>query len=192
MRPPAPIVNGLAGTTARTSLPSHKAQRRRRCVRISAPATGPQRDVRYLGGMKATLATLFTLAASGAWAWDARITDVCEIYHEGAEGEVLIRYDPSTTLYSLTVTRPNAWPSAPVFAIRFGQTGLTISTTRHQLSGSGQSLSVSDSGFGNVLLGLETAATATAFTETASASFDLDGAGEAVADFRSCLVAPSV
>lgn len=141
--------------------------------------------------MRTALALLACLAASGAAAWEARFTDVCEIYHAGPEGDVVVRFDPATALYSMTITRPAPWPPAPVFAIRFGDTGLTISTTRHTLSESG-ALSVSDTGFGNVLLGLETAATATAFTETSSASFNLDGAAEAVADFRACLTAPSV
>ncbi|MEM9248664.1 MAG: hypothetical protein AAGB05_08200 [Pseudomonadota bacterium] len=142
--------------------------------------------------MRPLLPVLACLVATPALTWEARFTDVCEIYHSSAAGEVLLRYDPDTALYSMAIRRPEPWPSEPVFAIRFGQTGLTISTTRHSLSDGGAALSVADTGFGNVFLGLETAGTATAFTASASATFDLDGAPEAVATFRSCLASPAV
>ncbi|MEM1431283.1 MAG: hypothetical protein AAGG09_17655, partial [Pseudomonadota bacterium] len=127
-----------------------------------------------------------------ALGWEARSSDICDIVHSGPEGDVRVTFDPAASLYEITVTRPAPWPGAPVFAIQFGNTGLTISTNRHRLSAGNTALSVSDTGFGNVLLGLESAGTATALSGDASAMFDLTGAPEAVAAFRACTTAPSV
>jgi len=133
----------------------------------------------------------FLLASAPAVAWEFRVTDVCEIRHSGPEGEVSVVYDPGTALYGITVTTASAWPDAPVFSVAFGQTGLTISTNRHVLSEGGRALTVTDTGFGNVLLGLETGAIATASAGDAAARFDLTGAPDAVAEFRACTTAPS-
>lgn len=131
------------------------------------------------------------VSPSPAAAWEFRVTDMCEIAHAGPEGEVSVVFDPGTRLYGITVTTPAAWPDAPVFSVAFGQTGLTISTNRHVLSQGGRALTVTDTGFGNVLLGLETAGSATASAGAAAARFDLDGARDAVAEFRACTTAPT-
>lgn len=145
-----------------------------------------------LRGRGAALAALVLVAAAlPARAWEARSGAVCEIVHSAAAGDVRVVYDPATRLYGITVTRPAPWPDAPAFAIRFGTTGLVITTDRHVLGEGGRALSVTDTGFGNVLRGLETAGSATAYSGDATAEFDLAGAPEAVAAFRACTDAPA-
>lgn len=68
---------------------------------------------------------------------------------------------------------------------------MTIGTDRHVLSPDGRSLTVTDTGFGNVLDGLAFNTTATALSGAEALPFDLAGAGPAVEAFRSCGVAPS-
>jgi len=140
----------------------------------------------------ALIALLSSALCTPALGWEMRSSEVCEIVHSGPEGDVRVVYDPVAALYGITVTRAVPWPGAPVFSIRFGDTGLTISTNRHRLSEGATALTVTDTGFGNVLMGLESATTATAMSGDASASFDLSGAAEAVAAFRACLTTPAV
>ncbi|MBO6707236.1 MAG: hypothetical protein JJ912_14180, partial [Roseitalea sp.] len=72
-------------------------------------------------------------------------------------------------------------------AMRFdGPIGLTITTDRHIASDEGRSLTVTDSGFGNVLNGLEFNHTATALLGDRAVPVSLDGAAPAVQDFRAC------
>ena len=74
-------------------------------------------------------------------------------------------YDPSQPEpYAISLTRPDdPWPATDSFGLRFdGPAALTIGTSRHQLSADGRTLTVSDTGFGNVLDGLALNGTATA------------------------------
>ncbi|MEP5081088.1 MAG: hypothetical protein ABJR46_06475 [Tateyamaria sp.] len=136
----------------------------------------------------AAMATLFNVALP-AHAWEFTPTPICTLTHTEEAASVELTYDHSTALYSINVTTPQGWPTAPAFSIRFDgpQPGL-ISTARHQIVG--DTISVSDSGFGNVLDGLEINTSATAFTETTSVTVSLDGAAEPVARFRGCTDAP--
>ncbi len=68
---------------------------------------------------------------------------------------------------------------------------MTIGTGRHQLSADGKTLTVSDSGFDNVLDGLAYNGRATALAEGTEVPFDLTGARPAVEAFRACNVLPS-
>lgn len=109
---------------------------------------------------------------------------------EGAEWRVT--YDPAIPEYEITIRlATGTWPDAPVFAIRFeGGAALTISTARHVLSADGRSLSVTDSGFCNVLAGLEGNSRAVAEAGARATSAMLDGprpAAPAVAEFRACV-----
>ncbi|MEP5631507.1 MAG: hypothetical protein ABJP79_06460 [Tateyamaria sp.] len=135
-----------------------------------------------------TLIPLLLLAAP-AHAWEFTPNPICTLTHTEDAASVELIYDHSTALYSINVNTPQGWPSAPAFSIRFDgpQPGL-ISTARHQISGN--TISVSDSGFGNVLDGLEFNSSATAFTETTTVTVLLDGAAEPVARFRDCTDAP--
>lgn len=141
--------------------------------------------------MRVVLALL--LLASPARAWEFTPTPICTLTHDTGEAAVRVTYDPRIPEYAITLTlAEGGWPDAPVFAIRFdGARGLTISTTRHVLSG-GAALTVTDRGFGNVLDGLQYNDTATALLGERALPIPLDGAAGPVAEFRACTEALAV
>ncbi len=127
------------------------------------------------------------LATAPALAWEAKSGPVCELVHDGENASVRVTYDPAILEYSIAITPDRPWSQGPVFAIRFdGPRGNTITTNRHMVSGDGATLTVTDSGFGNVLNGLEFNHTATALLNDRAVAVPLDGAGPAVRDFRAC------
>lgn len=137
--------------------------------------------------MRTLLALL--LLSSPAHAWEFTPTPICTLTHTEARADVEITYDHATGLYAIAVTNPNGWPASPVFSIRFdGAAANTISTQRHQTDG--PTLTVTDTGFGNVLDGLEFNTSATAFTRTSAVTVSLDGAAGPVQQFRACTAAP--
>lgn len=103
-----------------------------------------------------------------------------------------ITYDSGLGEYQLLLrdtARP--MPVSDIFSITFdGPLGLSISTDRHTLEDG--SLSVRDTGFGNVLNGLEFNSRAVAQVGTRRYVFDLSDAAPEVQKFRNCEVAPSV
>lgn len=125
------------------------------------------------------------LLATPVHAWEFTATPICTL-SDGAG--VTVTYDHATQLYAIALTRAGGWPDAPAFSIRFGGTGLTISTRRH--AATGDTLTVTDSGFGNVLSGIAGGGTATAFTGSAQMAFSVDGSVDAVEAFRACTAAP--
>jgi hypothetical protein len=142
--------------------------------------------------MRSPLALVLLTVPAQAWeaGTDGRL---CTLDHAQPEAEVRLTYDPVGPVYTITVTTPAPWPIAPLFSIRFeGNRTLTISTDRHTMDETGRALTVTDSGFGNVLDGLEFNRTATAFTGDAAAVLDLEGAAPEVQRFRDCTVAPAV
>lgn len=143
----------------------------------------------------AALALCVCLAALPAHAWQAgREGGICTLTHRDPDaGEIRLTHDPAGPLYTITVTRDAPWPDAPVFGIAFtGGTEITITTDRHVLSEDGRSLTVTDRGFGNVLLGLSANASATVFAGPVTAAYALDGAAPEVAAFAACEIRPSV
>lgn len=136
--------------------------------------------------MKRFLIPLIFLASPAA-AWDFTPTPICTLTHQEAAGQVVVTYDASIPEYTITLTRTDPWPEAPFFGMSFvGQRGGSIGTDRHTLSEDGRSLTVKDSGFGNVLDGLEFNDTALGTSGDATLTFSLDGAAPAVAAFRAC------
>jgi len=133
------------------------------------------------------------LTADASLAWQAGVEGrLCVLDHAGPAGEVRLTYDPSLPLYSITIRANDPWPEAPFFGIAFlGGQDLTITTDRHQLSENGLSLTVTDSGFGNVLDGLAGNSSATMVAGSAIHEFSLVGAAPEVAAFRACATAPS-
>ena len=131
---------------------------------------------------------LALLAATPLHAWEFSATPICTLSHATQETTVRVTYDPRVPEYAIALTRTAAdWPDAPVFALRFdGPRGLTISTTRHRLSDGGTTLTVTDTGFANVLDGLELNDTATALIGAAQVAVPLSGAATAVRAFRAC------
>ena len=134
-------------------------------------------------------ALILALIPLPATAWEFFPGSVCRLTHATPEASVELTYDPAGPLYTITVSRPGApFPPAPVFAMRFdGPRGLTISTTRHTApDGDPTRLRVTDTGFGNVLDGLQFNRTATALIGGQEVGFRLDGAADPVAAFRAC------
>jgi hypothetical protein len=141
--------------------------------------------------MRAMIALL--LLATPAQAWDFTPTPVCTIFNTAPGLSVRVTFDPSQPEpYAITLTRPDPWPQTATFGLSFsGPAALTIGTSRHQLSPDGRSLTVTDTGFGNVLDGLAYNGTATALAGDTLVPFDLTGARPAVEAFRACGVLPS-
>lgn len=135
------------------------------------------------------LAILATLIAGPGAAWRyAPKGDLCRLLHDEPQARVTVTYDPRADLYAIAIERYMAtWPEAPVFSIAFeGARGLTISTDRHVLSKGRAAVTVTDTGFGNVLDGIEFNSHATARLGPESVRVDLDGAAPEVAKFRAC------
>ena len=141
----------------------------------------------YLHAMR-VLTALFLILAAPAAAWDFSPTPVCTISHDTPEVAVRVTYDPARAEYAIRLTLAGrAWPPGPVFAIRFdGGRALTISTDRHRLSDGGTALTVTDTGFGNVLNGLQFNRMATALIDGDAVSVPLAGAAKPVEAFRAC------
>jgi hypothetical protein len=138
---------------------------------------------------KFSLVLLAGPVASPALAWEFSQSALCTVTDSRSQTGVEMTFDGST--YVLTLTHRDGWPDAPLFAIQFAPNGPFIQTGRHIVRG--QSLSVSDSGFGNVLNGLEFNARAIVQLGQISRIIDLTGAAGPVQDFRACTpAAPSV
>lgn len=130
---------------------------------------------------------ILLLTTAPALAWEAKSGRICELTYDGANTSVRVTYDPAIPEYSIAVTSQRPWPKGPVFAMRFdGPRGNTIRTDRQVISPDGATVTVTDSGFGNVLNGLEFNITATALLGDRAVTVPLDDAGPAVRDFRAC------
>jgi hypothetical protein len=138
------------------------------------------------------LLALLLLAAAPARAWEFTPVPVCTLSHETADGAVTVTWDPrQAEPYAIRIDSPAPWPGGDVFSIEYGgPRPFAISTARHRLSPDGRAVTVTDTGFGNVLDGLEFNATATAVMGAARLPFALDGAAEPVRAFRACTAAP--
>ena len=136
---------------------------------------------------------ILALTTSPAMAWDVIATPVCTLFQDTPTLSIRVTYDPALSQpYAITLTRPEPWPETESFGLRFdGPMALTIGTGRHQLSADRRTLTVADTGFGNVLDGLEMNRSATALAGSAEVPFDLSGAAPAVQAFRACGVVPS-
>lgn len=131
------------------------------------------------------LLTLLICLAAPAHAWEFSADPLCTIRdaQKGVTTEVI--YDPRNGHYSLTMTDSAGWGEATIFGIRFdGARSFTIQTDRQRIEGN--RLTVSDTGFGNVLDGLEFSTTATPFLSR-ERPLSLVGAAEAVRAFRACV-----
>jgi hypothetical protein len=138
-------------------------------------------------------ALLALILAAPAQAWEFTPAPVCTLFDSRPDFSVRVTYDPAQPeAYAIILTRPDPWPETDRFGLRFnGPRSMTLGTDQHRLSADGKSLTVTDTGFGNVLDGLEFNATATALAGATEVAFDLTDAAEAVREFRACGVAPS-
>ncbi|MBW4707107.1 hypothetical protein KX928_04835 [Roseobacter sp. YSTF-M11] len=135
----------------------------------------------------------FLCGATPSQAWEFTPGFPCRLTHAEASVEVVLTFDPTRPLYSITLTLPTRWPEADVFGLRFtGPAGRTLSTDRHRLSDDDRAVTVTDTGFGNVLDGLQFNGTATALLGDRAVSVSLKGAAEPVAAFRRCALPAGV
>lgn len=136
--------------------------------------------------MRVLIASL--LVSTPATSWEATLGDICTLSHDTETADIFLTYDPGKPLYTLTVTlKSRTWSVSPWFGMRFdGGAPIEIATARHVFSDDRFDLTASDSGFGNVLDGLEYNDTAVAFTQNQVVQFPLDGAAPAVRAFREC------
>ena len=143
--------------------------------------------------MRAALACLTCLAFAGpVQAWTFSETDICRVTHSAAEMKVDLTFDPATAVYTITVTRPAAkWADDQNFRLQFdGPRPLIIGTDRHTLSDDRRSVSVSDTGFGNVLDGIALNDSMTALAGGDAVSLSTSDAEAAITAFRACPSAP--
>ncbi|MDA5558235.1 hypothetical protein [Shimia sp. MMG029] len=141
--------------------------------------------------MRCLIISVLASLATPAFAWQATSGKTCTLTHETTDTHIYLTYDPTKPLYTLAITRkPDPWHPTPWFAMRFlGPNKITITTPEHALSDNGQTLNVADSGFGNVLDGLQFNDTALAFTEAQTVGVSLIGAAPEVQKFRDCTAA---
>ena len=132
------------------------------------------------------LIALVVFLPTYASAWEFSLTPLCTLTHQSEHARIEITHDPAIPEYRMTLdlfTEP--WARSETFGMTFrGGRSLTIGTNRHIIDKS--RLSVSDTGFGNVLNGLEYNALAIAFTSSQSIQFSLAEAAPEVRKFRSC------
>lgn len=134
------------------------------------------------------------LIPAPALAWEFSAQPVCTLTHDTGAAQLVITHDPQIPEYALSLTLTSGqWPAAPAFHISFrGGQALTIGTGRHDLSDAGQTLSVRDRGFDNVLDGLELNTTARAWSGAVAVDLSLQGAAEPVRAFRACASPPAL
>jgi len=136
-----------------------------------------------------TLVLSLTFLASPASAWDFSPLPICTLSAPVEGGEVQVTYDPDLNIYEIRLSFKDGrtWVPSPDFEIAFlGERSNTIGTNRHVIARDGTSLSVTDSGFGNVLDGLEFNSVAEARAGEVTMAIPLDGAAEPVQAFRAC------
>lgn len=122
-----------------------------------------------------------------AFAWEFHPGLPCRLTHDAPAGAVELTFDPTRPLYTISLTRADGWRAGDVFSIEFtGPAGLVISTNRHELSADGRTLTVTDTGFGNVLNGLQFNQNARARLGTQVFDIPLSGAADPVDRFRRC------
>ena len=127
------------------------------------------------------------LFSSPALAWEFHPGLPCRLTHSMGADEVELTYDPTQPLYTISLTRSAGWKHADVFSIEFiGPRGLVISTDRQSISSDGKTLSVADTGFGNVLNGLQFNQIAHARLGAQSLDISLEWAANPVDEFRRC------
>jgi len=129
-----------------------------------------------------SLCIALTLLAAPATAWEFSAEPTCTVTDNTVPTALEMTFDGS--VYTLTLTHPEGWPPGAIFGISFAPNGPLIETDRHVIDG--QDLTVSDSGFGNVLRGLEGNVIATALISDVSRELDLTGAAPVIAQFRAC------
>lgn len=140
--------------------------------------------------MKATCALLFaaaTLASHPANAWEFTPGTPCVLTNTTADVDITLSYDPTKPLYSISLKLSRPFPTAPVFGLQFtGALPVAIGTDRHYFSENRTRVTVEDSGFGNVLNGLQFNDMMTALVGAELIAVSLQGAAAPTEAFRAC------
>ncbi|SPH22726.1 hypothetical protein ASD8599_03472 [Ascidiaceihabitans donghaensis] len=122
-----------------------------------------------------------------ALAWDFTPGLPCLLSHTEGNRQIELTYDPTQPLYSVTVSQDTPFPDSPFFAMTFnGPRPNTIASTRHTVSNDGRSVTVTDTGFGNVLDGLQYNLSTTIIVAEEKFDIQLRGAAGPVQAFRDC------
>ena len=137
---------------------------------------------------KMRLTVLAIALPTCALAWEFSPSPLCTLSHQSDGAHVQVTYDPRIPEYRMLLTlQKGSWALSKTFGVAFhGDRPLTIGTDRHEIDDG--TLTVSDTGFGNVLNGLEFNQVAIAFTTSQSIELSLTGAAPEVRKFRSCAV----
>lgn len=138
--------------------------------------------------MRLIFALTLACLAAPVFAWEFSASPVCTLTHTDSTGTITVTYDAALPQYSVTVTLPvGVWPDATGFAMAFaGDRPIGIQTDRHRISPDGRSLQVTDSGFGNMLDGLEYNQRVYAMAGDTTVGLSLSGIGPAITAFRAC------
>ncbi|MEL7203283.1 MAG: excinuclease ABC subunit B [Pseudomonadota bacterium] len=130
---------------------------------------------------------LILLLSTPAAAWEAsRDGPVCLLTQTTEDVTVTVSHDITKDVpYAIDLTRTGGWTPGPLFAIRFDGLGpRTITTDRHMVDN--DTLTVTDTGFGNVLDGIAQNFVALASTGETAVVIPLEGAAPEVEKFKSC------
>ncbi|MGR3515393.1 MAG: excinuclease ABC subunit B [Paracoccaceae bacterium] len=135
--------------------------------------------------MRALACTLLLSTPAAAWE-AARDGPVCLLTQTTDEATVTVSHDITKAVpYAINLTRGDGWQPGPLFAIRFDGLGpRTITTDRHTLAD--KTLTVTDTGFGNVLDGIAQNFVALATTGDTALVIPLEGAAPEVEKFKAC------
>lgn len=134
----------------------------------------------------------FFLLATPASAWEFTETTICTLRHTEGQTEVAVTFDPAAQIYTFSITTPNGWSPQPTFQLRFdGANPFIIGTDRHSYSDDSQSLSASDTGFGNVLNGIARNESMTAINGDEIVTVSTIGAAAPMEAFRNCPSVPT-
>ncbi|MBZ8118562.1 hypothetical protein KUD11_07845 [Roseovarius sp. LXJ103] len=134
------------------------------------------------------LAIIALLACTApAHAWEFTPGAPCLLTSPPGDVAMALTYDPTTPRYTVSITAPEPWPQSPLFVMRFdGPSARQIGTNRHTLSDDGRTLTVTDSGFGNVLDGMAEAGQVVALTGDVAVALSLSNVKAPLAAFRAC------
>lgn len=142
---------------------------------------------RYIEIMR--IALIFAMMPLPSLAWEFSPDPICTLTHSAPDADIVITYNVDLPEYTLhIILRGGVWADTDTFQLIFGGgRGGAIGTTQQAISGDGTTLTVRDSGFGNVLDGLEFNRRMGVVTD-AQMMFDvaLDDAVPAVRAFRAC------
>ena len=100
---------------------------------------------------------IFLMSTSAAFAWNFTPDPICRVTEKQDLLEINLTYDHATEIYAIAFTKSEApWEQGAQFSIRFeGPRPKLIRTNRHEFSADGYTLTASDTGFGNVLDGIQ-------------------------------------